>query len=148
MPTLTERLDTDYKTALKAGQRAKVDTIRMIKAAIQKAAMDKRKDSLTDQEILPLLSQQVKQRNETLAAAEKGGRQDMIDQTKAELAILSEYLPTQLTPDVIKTFIEEAIKEVGPNQGLIMKSVMAKAAGAADGKVVSRLVGERLKQPA
>ena len=145
MPTLTERLDTDYKTALKAGQRLRVDTVRMIKAAIQRVAMEKRKDTLTDPEVVQIVSQQAKQRHETLAAAEKAGRQDMVDQAKAELAMLQEYLPAQLTPDAIKALVEEAIKEVGLNQGLIMKAVMAKTAGAADGKVVSQMVAERLK---
>ena len=145
MPTLTERLDADYKTALKAGQRLRVDTVRMIKAAIQRVAMEKRKDTLTDPEVVQIVSQQAKQRHETLAAAEKAGRQDMIDQTKAELALLQEYLPAQLTPDAIKALVEEAIKDVGPNQGQIMKAVMAKTAGAADGKVVSQMVAERLK---
>ncbi len=145
MPTLTERLDTDYKTALKAGQRLRVDTVRMIKASIQRVAMEKRKDTLTDPEVVQIVSQQAKQRHETLAAAEKAGRQDMVDQAKAELAMLQEYLPAQLTPDAIKALVEEAIKEVGLNQGLIMKAVMAKTAGAADGKVVSQMVAERLK---
>lgn len=145
MPTLTERLDAEYKTALKAGQRLRVDTIRMIKASIQRVAMDKRKDSLTDPEVVQIVSQQAKQRHETLTAAEKAGRQDMVDQTKAELALLQEYLPAQLAPEAVKALIEEAIKEVGPNQGQIMKTVMAKVAGAADGKVISQLVAERLK---
>lgn len=145
MPTLTERLDTDYKTALKAGQRLRVDTVRMIKAAIQRVAMEKRKDTLTDPEVVQIVSQQAKQRHETLAAAEKAGRQDMVDQAKAELALLQEYLPAQLTPEAVKALIEETIKEVGPNQGLIMKAVMAKASGAVDGKLVSQMVAERLK---
>ncbi len=83
-----------------------------------------------------------------ILAGEFGWEVEYVAQTEEEIKILSEYLPTQLSPDAIKKLIEEALKEVGPNQGLIMKSVMAKAAGAVDGKMVSQLVGERLKQPA
>ena len=147
MATLTERLDADYKTALKAKERLRVDTLRLIKAAVQRAAFDKRKETLDDPEIVPLLAQQVKQRRETLEAAKKGGRQDIAAQAEAELAIINAYLPQQLSEEALKELIEDAIKAVGPTtQGLIMKHVMGKTAGAADGKLVSQLVAQRLTQ--
>ena len=146
MNTLQERIETDYKTALKAGQRVRVDTLRLVKAAIQRVAIDKRQETLSDQEILPVLAQQVKQRRETLEAAQKGNRQDLSAQATEELAILNAYLPQQLTEAALKPLIDEAIAAVGQNLGQIMKYVMGKAAGAADGKVVSQLVGERLKK--
>ncbi|MBI4353695.1 MAG: GatB/YqeY domain-containing protein [Candidatus Omnitrophica bacterium] len=146
MATLSERFETDYKTAMKAGDRVRVDTLRMVKAALQRVAIDKRKDVLDDADIIPVLNQQVKQRRETLEAGQKAGRQDVVDSAKAELDILSGYLPKQLSPEQLKPLIEEAIASVGPQQGPIMKFVMAKAAGAADGKTVNQLVAERLKQ--
>lgn len=146
MATLTERLEADYKTALKARKQLRVDTLRLIKAAIQRAAIDKRKETLDDAEIVPLLAQQVKQRRETLDSAKQGGRQDIAAQAEAELAIINSYLPQQLPEEALKALIEEALKASGPNQGLIMKYVMGKAAGAADGKLVSQLVAQRLKQ--
>lgn len=146
MATLTERLDADYKTALKAREQLRVDTLRLIKAAIQRAAFDKRKDTLDDPDIVPLLAQQVKQRRETLESAKKGGRQDIAAQAEAELAIINGYLPQQLSEEALEGLIEDAIKAVGPTQGLIMKHVMGKAAGAADGKLVSQLVAQRLTQ--
>ena len=146
MATLTERLDADYKTALKAKERLRVDTLRLIKAAVQRTAFDKRKETLDDPEIVPLLAQQVKQRRETLEAAKKGGRQDIAAQAEAELAIINAYLPQQLSEEALKGLIEDAIKAVGPTQGLIMKHVMGKTAGAADGKLVSQLVAQRLTQ--
>ena len=145
MPTLTERLEADYKTAMKAGDKLRVETIRLIKAGIQRAAMDKRKDQLDDQEVIQVLSQQAKQRRETIEAVKQSNRQDVVAQTNAELTILTAYLPAQLSPEALGPIIEEAIKSVGPNQGAIMKYVMAKAAGAADGKIVSQLVTQRLK---
>lgn len=146
MPTLNERFEADYKTALKAGDRLRVETLRMVKAALQRVAIDKRKDALEDADIIPVLHQQAKQRRETIEAAQKAGRQDILSSANAELAILTVYLPQQLSTDTLTQHIDEAIATVGRQQGPIMKFVMAKAAGAADGKVVSQLVAERLKQ--
>jgi len=111
-------------------------------------SIEKRKDTLDDAEIIQVLNQQAKQRRETLEAAKKGGRQDVLDQAAQELAILNSYLPQQLSAEALKQLIDEAIQAVGANQGQIMKFVMQKAAGAADGKLVSQLVAERLNQGA
>ena len=146
MPTLTERIESDYKTALKARDQRRVDTLRLIKAALQRTAMDKRKDALDDAEVIQVLSQQAKQRRETLASATQGGRRDIVTQSEEELAILGDYLPKQLSTEQLRSLVNDAFQTVGPNQGLIMKTVMAKAAGAADGKIVSQMVAERLKQ--
>lgn len=146
MATLTERIETDYKAAMKAGERLRVDTLRLIKAEVQRVAMAKRKETLEDQEIVQVLSQQAKQRQETIESAKKSNRQDVLDQTTQELAIVTSYLPPQLSTDVLKQLVDEAIQAVGAHQGQVMKYVMGKAAGAADGKIVSRLVGERLAQ--
>ena len=147
MPTLTERLETDYKTALKAGQRLRVDTLRLVKSAIQRVAIEKRKPSLDDQEVTQLIAQQAKLRRETIDSAKQTSRQDVLGQATEELAILTSYLPQQLSEDELRRLVEEAIGSVGTTQqGPIMKYVMGKAAGAADGKVVSRLVAERMKQ--
>lgn len=146
MATLTERLESDYKAALKAGERLRVDALRLIKAGIQRVAIEKRKASLEDQEILQVIAQQAKQRRETIEFAKQTNRDDVLAQATAELALLNSYLPQQLSEDALKQLIEEAVKAVGSIQGQVMKHVMSKAAGAADGKVVSRLVAERLKK--
>lgn len=145
MATLTERFEADYKTALKGGDRLRVDTLRMVKAALQRVAIDKRKDALDDADVIPVLNQQVKQRRETIEAAQKAGRQEIATASTAELNILTSYLPQQLSAETIKKLIEEAVASVGTNQGQIMKFVMGKSVGAADGKTVSQLVAERLK---
>ena len=93
-----------------------------------------------------MLTRQAKQRRETLEAAQQAGREEIVAQATEELRIVSAYLPQQLSAEALKQLIEEALKAVGTNQGQIMKAVMGKAAGAADGKLVSQLVGERLKQ--
>ena len=146
MATLTTRLEDDYKIALKAGERLRVDTLRLIKAAIQRVAIDKRKDALDDAEILQVLAQQAKQRRETMESAKNTSRQDIFTQATQELALLNSYLPQQLSTEAVKQLIEDAVAAVGTNQGQIMKHVMGKAAGTADGKLVSQLVGERLKK--
>ena len=93
-----------------------------------------------------MLSQQAKQRRETIDAAKQTDRQDVLNQATAELAILNAYLPQPLSEAALNGLIEEAIRSVGTNQGQIMKCVMGQAGGTADGKTVSRLVGERLKR--
>ena len=147
MPTLIERIDADYKTAMKAGDRLRIDALRLIKAGIQRVAIDKRKDTLDDPEVVQVLSQQAKQRRETIESAKQSNRQDILTQSEQELALLNSYLPQQLSEEALRGLIEEAIAAVGKQQGPIMKQVMAKVAGAADGKVVSRLVAERLAKP-
>ena len=146
MATLTERLESDYKTAMKAGERLRIDTLRLMKAGMQRAAIEKRKPSLDDQEVLQVLAQQAKQRRETIESAKQTSRQDVAAQATQELAILNAYLPQPLSEDAVKRLIEEAIQTAGLNHGQVMKQVMSKAAGAADGKIVSRLLSERLKQ--
>jgi uncharacterized protein YqeY len=146
MATLTERFEADYKAAMKAGERLRIDTLRLIKAGIQRVAIDKRKETLDDAEVLQVLSQQAKQRQETIESAKQSNRQDVLAQATEELKLLKSYLPEPLSPDALAGLVDEAIKAVGTNQGQIMKYVMGKAAGIADGKIVSQLVAARLKQ--
>ena len=146
MPTLIERIETDYKVALKAGERLRVDTIRLVKAGIQRMAIEKRKETLEDADVLQVLSEQAKQRRETMESAKQTNRQDVLTLSTQELAILSTYLPPPLAQEAIQKLIEEAVGAVGLNQGQIMKYVMGKATGAADGKAVSQLVSARLKK--
>jgi uncharacterized protein YqeY len=145
MARLAERLEADYRTAMKAGERRRIDTLRLVKAAMQGAAIEKRKDALDDQEIVQVIVQQAKQRRETIESAKQGNRQDVLAQATEELALLNAYLPQPLSPDALKQLVEEAVAAVGASQGPVMKYVMGKAAGAADGKMVSQLVAERLR---
>lgn len=148
MSTLTQRIESDYKTALKAGQQLRVDTLRLVKAGIQRLAIDKRKETLDDPEIIQVLQQQAKQRRETIDSAKQTSRQDVVKQATEELAILNSYLPEQLSEEAVKQLVEEAVKAVGTNQGQVMKHVMGKAAGRVDGKLVNQLVTAHLKQAA
>ncbi len=148
MATLFERIGADYTTAMKAKERLRIDTLRLIKAGMQRVAIEKRKDALDDKEVTQVISQQAKQRRETIESAKQGNRQDVLTQATEELALLTSYLPQQLSEEALKKLVEEAMAEAGPNQGSIMKYVMGKAGGAADGKTVSQLVSARLKSQA
>ena len=148
MPTLTERIEADYKTAMKAGDRLRVDALRLIKAGIQRAAIEKRQPQLDDQGVIQVIAQQAKQRRETIESARGTGREDIVTQAEAELALLNAYLPQPLSEEALRKLVDEAVGTAGPAQGPVMKYVMSKAAGAADGKIVSRLVAERLSKPA
>ena len=145
MADLWDRILADYIVAYKAGERLRIETLRLVKAALQKAAFDKRKDRLEDADVLQVLTQQAKQRRETIEAVKTSGRDDIVTQTTQELALLTAYLPQQLSDEALSTLIDEALQTAGQNQGQIMKYVMGKAGGAVDGKRVSQLVAQRLK---
>jgi uncharacterized protein YqeY len=146
MATLQERIETDYKTALKAGERLRVDALRLIKADLQRVAIERRAATLDDAAVVQVIAQQAKQRRETMEAAKRTTREDVLRQTTAELAILSAYLPQPLSEEALRRLIDEAVAAVGAKQGPVMQYVMSKAAGAVDGQQASRLVSERLRQ--
>ena len=145
MNTLKERIDAEYKTAFKAGERLKIDVLRLIKADVQRVEIDKKSDAVADADLVQILNRQAKQRQEMIDAATKGGRAEMAAQAEQELTIIKSYLPKSLSTEELTALINEAVTAVGTNQGLVMKHVMGKAAGAADGKLVSQLVSARLK---
>ncbi|WP_457569240.1 GatB/YqeY domain-containing protein [Desulfurobacterium sp.] len=144
---LKERLIKDMKEAMKAKDKVKLSTIRMINSLIKNAEIDKRGE-LTDEEIVSLLQKYAKQRRESIELYEKGGRQDLVEKEKAELAIVESYLPEQMGEDEIRKIVEEAIAETGASSpkdlGKIMKIVMPKVKGKADGSVVNRIARELL----
>jgi hypothetical protein len=146
MPTLVERFEADYKTAMKAGERIRIDTLRLVKAAIQRVAIEKRTDTLNDPDVLQVLAQQAKQRQETIESAKQSNRPDVLAQATQELQILKAYLPEPLSEDALHRLIDEAVQSVGANQGQVMKYVMSKAGGMVDGKAVNQLVAARLKR--
>ena len=147
--SLKEILQQDWKDALKAKNKFKADTISMAKAAILQA--EKSGTSvIDDDEIIQILSREVKQRREALEEFEKANRQDLVDKTKGEIEILLEYLPKQLSKDEIMEIIRQAAVDVGANSmkdmGKVMSVVVAKTKGRADGKLVSQLVKEYLNK--
>ncbi|MEO2069035.1 MAG: GatB/YqeY domain-containing protein [Desulfurobacteriaceae bacterium] len=144
---LKERLLADMKEALKSKDKVKLSTIRMINSLIKNAEIEKRGE-LTDEEIVKLLQKYAKQRREAIEMYEKGGRQDLVEKEKAELAVVESYLPKQMSEEEVKKLVEEAIKEVGATSpkdlGKVMQFVMPKVKGRADGSVVNKIARELL----
>ena len=138
--TLKERITEDMKSAMRASDKERLSTIRMVQAAIKQREVDER-IVLDDTQVLAVLEKMVKQRRESIAAFEQGGRADLADKEKAEIQILAAYLPEQLSEAEVDALIRAAIAETGAasmkDMGKVMGAVKAKAAGRADMGAVS-----------
>ena len=145
--TLQERLTEDFKAAMKAHDEVKKNTLSFARAAIKQVEVDTRKE-VEDADVLAILKKQVKMRKDALADFEKAGRTDLLDSYKAEIEILEAYLPEQMSEEQIRKLVTEAA-EVGveggkQNMGKLMKSVMPKVKGLADGNTVRKIIEEFL----
>ena len=136
------------KTALKAGEPVKTGCLRMLIAEIKKREIDKR-SPLDEGEIHKTISTLIKQRNDSIEAFMKGGREDLADKERMEIDFLKVYLPTQLSEAEVEALVSSAIEETGAkvpqDMGKVMKVVLAKAGGRADGKLVNELVRKKLQ---
>jgi uncharacterized protein YqeY len=148
--TFQERIDGDLKEAMKARETQRLGVIRMLKAALKNVAIEKYgvTGQLDDAEALAVVRKQVKQRQDSVEGFTKGGRPELAEQEKQELAILNAYLPQQLGPEEITKLVTEAVAEAGATtkaqMGAVMKLVQVKAAGRADGKALSQEVQRQL----
>lgn len=144
---LEERLQKDFKEALRAGDKDRVSTLRLLKAAITQKAKEKGQD-VDEAAILDVLNSAAKQRKEAMEAYLKGGREDLSAKEQRELEIIQQYLPEPLSDDELVTCVEAVISELGAtspkDMGKVMKAVMAEVKGRADGGQVNRIVKERL----
>ncbi len=138
--TLKERITEDMKAAMRASEKERLLTIRMVQAAIKQREVDERV-VLDDTQVIAVLEKMVKQRRESIVAFEQGGRADLAEKEKAEIALLQVYLPTQLSAAEVDALIKEAIATTGAtsmkDMGKVMGAVKAKAAGRADMGAVS-----------
>lgn len=143
MPTIKERLQEDWKTALKAKDKFKANVLSTAKAAI---LLVEKTDSkpVDDSQVIEILAREVKQRREAVLEFEKGNRQDLVDEANAEISILLNYLPQQLSEEEILQIVKESAIEAGANSikdmGKVMALVRPKTVGKADGKLVSQIV--------
>jgi uncharacterized protein YqeY len=146
--SLLQRFDDDLKVALKASDSLRVSVLRMAKAALKNKQIDKGGD-LSEEEIISVLSTLSKQRKESIEQFSKGGREDLAEKERQELAILQSYMPEQLSPEELDRIIIEAIKESSAqgikDMGKVMRLLMPRVKGAADGKVVNQRVKELLE---
>ncbi|GAA0115773.1 GatB/YqeY domain-containing protein [Clostridium senegalense] len=147
--SLKDRLQQDWKNALKERNKFKASVISMAKAAI--LLIEKNgSGSLNDDQVIEVLAKEVKQRRDSLEEFKNGNRQDLVDSTNAEIEILLNYLPQQLTEDEIRKIVVKSAEEIGANSikdmGKLMSIVRPKTNGRADGKIVSQIVKEYLNK--
>jgi uncharacterized protein YqeY len=145
--SLKEKLQTDLKDAMRQKDEVRKSTIRLALAAITNAEVAQRKD-LDDPGVLALLAKEAKHRQESIQQFRQGGRDDLVAQEEAELAVLETYLPRQLSREEIATRAQATIEALGATDmgqmGLVMKSLMQELRGQADGKLVNQVVRELL----
>jgi len=144
-----QKIDDDLKAALKKSETLKVSVLRMLKAALKNRQIDKRAD-LSDEDILGVLSTLSKQTKESVEQFSKGGREDLAEKERQELEILQSYLPKQLTPEELDNIIDETIKEAAAagvkDMGKVMRLLMPRVKGIADGKLVNQRVKDLLER--
>jgi len=141
--SLKQKLNDDLRQALKGGDKCHSSVIRLIMSAVHNSEIAKRA-SLEDKDILGVIAKEAKQRKESIEAFKQGGRQDLVNQEEAELAILEEYLPEQMNRDEIVAAARKVIDEVGAqsqrDMGKVMGKLMPQLKGKADGKVINEVV--------
>lgn len=150
--TLKEKIISDLKEAMKSGDSKKRDTLRLLDSAIKNTEIEKKKreEGLSDEEVLEVISRSVKQRQDSIKQFEEGGRPELAEGEKEELAILMPYLPKQLSEEKIRQVVEETISQMGAKSsadlGKVMGSAMAKMKGQADGNLVRTIASEILSK--
>lgn len=146
--SLLDNLKKDMITAMKAKDKETLSVVRMLKASVQNEQINLGHD-LTPDEENALMAKEYKQRKDSMAEFEKGGRQDLVDATKKEMAVVAKYMPKQMSADEVQKVVEETISEVNATSmkdfGKVMGAIMPKVKGKADGKVVNESVKKVLQ---
>jgi uncharacterized protein YqeY len=145
---LKEKLNNDLKQAMRGGDTVRRSVIRLVLSAVKNAEIAKQ-SKLEDSDILGIIAKDVRQHQESIEAFKQGNRQDLMDQEEAEMAVLQEYLPQQMTRDEIIAEARQTIEEVGAeglgDKGKVMPKLIAKLKGRADGREINTVVTELLK---
>lgn len=145
--TIKDKLKEDLKTAMREKDTIRKNVVQLIKAGVLQVEKDK-KITLDDDGVLDVIAKQLKQRRDSLPDYEKSGREDLITQLKREMELLMEYLPAQLSHEELVDIVKEAISQTGAStikdMGKIMKAVMPKTKGRADGKEINTIARDLL----
>lgn len=145
---LSERLTDDMKQAMKSQDKFKLTTIRMMRASVKNMEIELKRP-LEDNEVLDILSREIKIRKDSLQEFKKAGRDDLVTGLAAEIEIISQYLPEQLTEEEIQEIVRQTIHELGASSkadmGKVMSALMPKTKGRADGKLVNQAVQQFLQ---
>ena len=146
--SLSGKIEKDIKESLKSGDKNRVSILRMVKSAVKNKEIEK-KDPLTDEDIQAVFRSFSKKAGESIEQFSRAGRDELAEKEKAELAVLQEYLPKQLGEEDIRKAVRDVIDETGAagvkDMGRVMKAVMSKLKGQADGRLVNNLVKETLE---
>ena len=148
---LKEKIIADLKDAMKSGDAKKRDTLRLLDSAIKNTEIEKKKreEGLSDEEIVEVVARSIKQRKDSVSQYEAGGRPELAENEKAEIAILSVYMPEQLGEDEIRKVVKEIMATTGMSSksemGKVMGQAMSKLKGQADGNAVKKIVEEELQ---
>ena len=143
---LLDQINEDIKTAMKEKNTFDLSVIRMLKGAIQLELIKKKE--LNDEDIIGIVSKQVKMRKDSIEEFKKGNRDDLVEQYEKEIEVLNKYLPEQLTIEEVNKILDEAFNKINPTSnkemGLIMKEISPKVKGRYDMQEISKLIKERL----
>jgi uncharacterized protein YqeY len=145
--SVENQLLEDMKLAMKSGNKVELDTIRLLRAQIKSASIDK-KDDLDEAELAQVLQKEAKKRKEAIEMYQQGNREDLVEKEKSELSIISKYLPEQLSESDLDQIVSETIQSLQvsseKDMGRVMGAIMPKVKGKADGKLVQQKVKEHL----
>jgi hypothetical protein len=145
---LQEQIQQELKSAMMAKDAERVSTLRMLKSALGYAQMEKKTESLSDPEVISLIQREIKKRRDSAEQYQTGGRPELAEKENKEIPILEKFLPQPLSPEELEALIKATIQELGATtkkeMGAVIKAVQTKAAGRADGKTISGLVGKLL----
>lgn len=149
--SLVTTINDELKAAMKAGEAEKRDTLRFLQSALKNVAIEKRKPvtEFTDAEVQEVVKRLVKQRKDSIAQYQAGGRADLVAKEESELAIITPYLPATLSPEATEALVEQVIASLGTvtvkDMGRVMGAVMKESAGQADGQLVREIVAKHLQ---
>ena len=150
---IKHKLMDDLKVSMKSGDKLRTGCLRMLRSKVleREVALRPKKGTdyeLEDEEALQVISTYAKQRKDSIESYRQGGREDLATKEEAELKIIEEYLPEQMSADELRPIVDEVVAECGASSpkdmGQVMKLVMARVRGSADGKVVNQIVREKL----
>jgi uncharacterized protein YqeY len=146
--SLQQRVTDELKAAMLAREVVRTATLRMLKAALGYAQIEKKTETLPDADVMAVIQREAKKRRDSIEEFEKGGRAEMAANERAELEVLSGFLPKALSPEELETLVRGVIADVGAtskkDMGAVMKAAQARVDGRADGKSVSALVSRLL----
>lgn len=146
--SLQERINEDLKVYMKSKDTFKLGVVRMVKGAVQLEKINLKKEELSDDEIIKLISKQIKMRKDSIAEFTKAGRSDLVQQNEKEIDVLKEYMPEEMSEEEVINIINEAISSTGASNikemGKVMREVTPKVSGRFDMVRVSSIIKEKL----